>query len=91
MRFAREIGADVCAEGIESIADLVALADLDVAIGQGYIVGRPAEQFTHPQVVAVKALRDATAAAQRFGASETSGRRSSPTGIWSSPPSASAP
>ena len=72
VRFAREIGSSVCAEGIEGTEDLVVLADLDVAIGQGYVVGRPSEQFTQPQEAAVRALQDATAAAQRFGASQTS-------------------
>lgn len=42
VRFSRRIGAEVCAEGIESLADLRALADLDVAYGQGFVLARPA-------------------------------------------------
>jgi EAL domain-containing protein (putative c-di-GMP-specific phosphodiesterase class I) len=42
VRFARRIGAAVCAEGIESIEDLRTLADLDVTYGQGYGIARPA-------------------------------------------------
>src|SRR5262249_27023431 len=32
----RELGARVCAEGIEELDELLALADLDVALGQGF-------------------------------------------------------
>ena len=42
VRYAREIDADVCAEGIEELDDLARLADLDVAYGQGYGLSRPA-------------------------------------------------
>lgn len=41
VRFARRIGSEVCAEGIETLADLRALADLDVTYGQGYVLARP--------------------------------------------------
>jgi diguanylate cyclase (GGDEF)-like protein len=41
VRFARQIGTTVCAEGIESFEDLRALANLDVACGQGYALARP--------------------------------------------------
>ena len=41
VRFARRIGATVCAEGIESLDDLAVLGDLDVQWGQGYALGRP--------------------------------------------------
>jgi transcriptional regulator with GAF, ATPase, and Fis domain len=41
-RFARRIGALVCAEGLETLDDLLAVADLDVALGQGYLLARPA-------------------------------------------------
>lgn len=43
--FADHIGATVCAEGVESIQDLLALADLDVAFAQGSITGSPAADF----------------------------------------------
>jgi hypothetical protein len=41
VRYGRETGATVCAEGIETIGDLTRLADLDVSFGQGYVIGRP--------------------------------------------------
>jgi diguanylate cyclase (GGDEF)-like protein len=40
--FARRIEATVCAEGIESADQLVALGDLDITYGQGYALARPA-------------------------------------------------
>jgi diguanylate cyclase (GGDEF)-like protein len=42
-RYARRIGAGVCAEGVETHEDLEALADLDVTHGQGFVLARPAE------------------------------------------------
>ncbi len=42
VHLADHIGARVCAEGVETAADLVALAELDVARAQGFFVGRPA-------------------------------------------------
>jgi diguanylate cyclase (GGDEF)-like protein/PAS domain S-box-containing protein len=42
VRYAREIDATVCAEGIETLDDLERLADLDVTYGQGYAIARPA-------------------------------------------------
>jgi diguanylate cyclase (GGDEF)-like protein/PAS domain S-box-containing protein len=42
VRYARQIDATVCAEGIETLDDLTRLADLDVAYGQGWAIGRPA-------------------------------------------------
>lgn len=45
-RYARRIGAGVCAEGIETHQDLQALADLDVTHGQGFVLGRPAGRWT---------------------------------------------
>jgi diguanylate cyclase (GGDEF)-like protein/PAS domain S-box-containing protein len=41
VRYARDIDASVCAEGIEDMRDLAHLADLDVAYGQGYGIARP--------------------------------------------------
>ena len=40
--FASETGATVIAEGLESAADVAALRLLDVPLGQGYELGRPA-------------------------------------------------
>jgi diguanylate cyclase (GGDEF)-like protein len=39
--FARRIGAEVCAEGIESSEQLTALAEARVMLGQGYRLGPP--------------------------------------------------
>ncbi len=46
VRFAERTGADVCAEGVETAAELAVLADLDVTYGQGYFIGRPGPGFT---------------------------------------------
>ncbi|QXC59633.1 EAL domain-containing protein [Aquihabitans sp. G128] len=39
--FASEIGANVIAEGVESRAELAWLRDADVALAQGFLLGRP--------------------------------------------------
>jgi diguanylate cyclase (GGDEF)-like protein/PAS domain S-box-containing protein len=41
VRYAAEIGATVCAEGVETLGELIRLADLDVGFGQGYGIARP--------------------------------------------------
>jgi EAL domain-containing protein (putative c-di-GMP-specific phosphodiesterase class I) len=41
VRYARDIDAAVCAEGVETLAELERLADLDVAYGQGFGIARP--------------------------------------------------
>jgi diguanylate cyclase (GGDEF)-like protein/PAS domain S-box-containing protein len=46
VRYARDINATVCAEGVETLAELHRLADLDVAYGQGYAIARPAPPWT---------------------------------------------
>ena len=48
VRFAARTGAQVCAEGIEEPEELALLADLDVAQGQGWFIGRPAPDITDP-------------------------------------------
>ena len=45
VRYARDIDATVCAEGIETLSELERLADLDVAFGQGYAIARPGEPW----------------------------------------------
>jgi EAL domain-containing protein (putative c-di-GMP-specific phosphodiesterase class I) len=45
VKFAEQVGAEVCAEGIETAEELALLADLDVAYGQGWYAGRPAPGF----------------------------------------------
>src|SRR4051812_43766839 len=43
--FATQTGGAVCAEGIEHDDDLRAVADLDIAYAQGFLLGRPARRF----------------------------------------------
>jgi EAL domain-containing protein (putative c-di-GMP-specific phosphodiesterase class I) len=59
--FADHIGATVCAEGVESIQDLLTLADLDVAFAQGSITGSPAAEFLATDSSVVLACRDSLA------------------------------
>jgi GAF domain-containing protein len=40
-RYARRIGAEVCAEGVETLEDLRALVELGVTYAQGYAIARP--------------------------------------------------
>jgi EAL domain-containing protein (putative c-di-GMP-specific phosphodiesterase class I) len=55
VRYARRIGSEVCAEGVETLEDLQALADLDVTYGQGFVIARPAPAWAivEPAAVAV--------------------------------------
>ena len=39
--FARSLGASICAEGIETLVQLVALQKLGIGLGQGYFLARP--------------------------------------------------
>ena len=45
VRYAAQVGADVCAEGVESLEDLYTLAELDVAEAQGWVIGMPVAEF----------------------------------------------
>jgi diguanylate cyclase (GGDEF)-like protein len=72
VRFARRIGAVVCAEGIENVEDLVALADLDVEWGQGYGVGRPDSEWKEPLPAAAAACRSGVQQALRGGSAGSS-------------------
>ena len=65
VRFARRIGAIVCAEGIESLDDLSVLSDLDVQWGQGFALGRPAAPWALPSPAAARVCRTALADALR--------------------------
>jgi diguanylate cyclase (GGDEF)-like protein/PAS domain S-box-containing protein len=62
VRYAREIDASVCAEGIEDMRDLARLADLDVSYGQGYGLGRPAAAWASVEPAAADTCRLAFAA-----------------------------
>jgi hypothetical protein len=53
----------VCAEGIEDPEDLRAIADLDIAYAQGYLLGRPAAAFAAAECAAARPV----AAALRGG------------------------
>jgi hypothetical protein len=63
-RFAITTGAAVCAEGIEDIDELSAVARLDVTYGQGYALARPGAPWPALDLGAV-----AVAAAPAYGAS----------------------
>lgn len=63
VRFAARIGAQVCAEGIETVAELVAVADLDVLYGQGYVFARPGHGWASAASGAVEACRRTVAEA----------------------------
>jgi diguanylate cyclase (GGDEF)-like protein len=65
VRFARRIGATVCAEGIESLDELAVLGDLDVQWGQGFVLGRPAAPWALVSPVAAGVCRTALAEALR--------------------------
>jgi diguanylate cyclase (GGDEF)-like protein len=61
VRFARRVGATVCAEGIEEHDDIEVLADLDVPWGQGYALGRPAPPWSRISPPAAETCRTALA------------------------------
>jgi EAL domain-containing protein (putative c-di-GMP-specific phosphodiesterase class I) len=52
---ARRRRADVAA-GVESLEDLLVLARLGVAYGQGYVIARPGADFPPPAPLACAAL-----------------------------------
>ena len=61
--FATQTGGAVCAEGIERREDLRAIADLDIAYAQGFLLGRPAAAYTEGACAAAEPI----AAAMRGG------------------------
>jgi diguanylate cyclase (GGDEF)-like protein len=44
--FARAVGATTIAEGVESVAELEAARDIGVDLGQGFLLGRPAQPWS---------------------------------------------
>jgi len=60
-RFARDVGATVCAEGIESLDELAVLADLDVQWGQGFVLAQPDHPWTEVSPIAAEVCRVALA------------------------------
>ena len=65
VRYARRVGSTVCAEGIETLAELEILADLDVTFGQGFALGRPAAPWAGPTPIAATRCRTAAQQALR--------------------------
>ena len=63
--FARRIEATVCAEGIESADQLVALGDLDITYGQGYALARPAQGWPQVPAEVLQALSERSVIAER--------------------------
>jgi diguanylate cyclase (GGDEF)-like protein/PAS domain S-box-containing protein len=59
VRFAERTDAHVCAEGIESLDDLLVLARIGVSYGQGYVIARPAADWPEPAAAAWTALQTA--------------------------------
>lgn len=65
--FARRIGATLCAEGIENLEELRALADMDVRTGQGYCLARPGSPWAAVSAEAVAVCQDGLTAALADG------------------------
>ncbi len=63
VRYANRMGAIVCAEGIETLDELAALADLDVQWGQGHVLSGPSEDWRGVSPDAVAVCRDGLEAA----------------------------
>jgi diguanylate cyclase (GGDEF)-like protein len=57
VRFARDVDATVCAEGIESLDELAAVADLDVQWGQGFVLAPPGQPWPTVAPVAAEVCR----------------------------------
>lgn len=47
-RMCEDLGADVVAEGIETLPELIAVRDVGVRFGQGYFLARPTAAPVHP-------------------------------------------
>jgi EAL domain-containing protein (putative c-di-GMP-specific phosphodiesterase class I) len=58
VRFARRTGATVCAEGIETLDELAALAQLDVPLGQGWALAHPAPPWCTVATEATRTCHD---------------------------------
>jgi diguanylate cyclase (GGDEF)-like protein len=72
VRFARDVGATVCAEGIESLEELAMIADLDVQWGQGFRLARPAPPWAEISSEAADLCRTALAESFRTMPAERS-------------------
>ena len=71
--FAATTGAAVCGEGVEDLADLRALAELDVTYAQGYALARPAADWPTPAAGSAAAVAAQTRAGVRVASSMRSG------------------
>jgi diguanylate cyclase (GGDEF)-like protein len=65
--FARAVGATTIAEGVESVAELEAARAIGVDLGQGFLLGRPAQPWTL-LLSAAKAVLSPAAPAGSIGA-----------------------
>ncbi|CAN5548602.1 hypothetical protein BH20ACT19_BH20ACT19_12470 [soil metagenome] len=59
VHFAGETGAELCAEGIESLDELATLAGLGVSLAQGFALARPAPPWAPVDEAAVAVCRQA--------------------------------
>jgi diguanylate cyclase (GGDEF)-like protein len=75
VRYSRDMGATLCAEGIETLEDLELLADLDVTYGQGYVIARPGASWpTVGSDSAHACVRSFSASLGRASSDDASGR-----------------
>jgi EAL domain-containing protein (putative c-di-GMP-specific phosphodiesterase class I) len=75
VRFAARTGAWVCAEGVETLAELAAVADLDVAQAQGWAIGRPAPELVDADADARQVCDDTLRAVLELGGRPAPGER----------------
>jgi EAL domain-containing protein (putative c-di-GMP-specific phosphodiesterase class I) len=65
VHFARQIGAGLCAEGVETREELRALSDLEVMTAQGYLLARPGAPWVGVSADALAAHDDELAGITR--------------------------
>ena len=63
VRYSNRMGAIVCAEGIETLDELAALADLDVQWGQGHVLAAPSNEWRTASIEAATVCREGLEAA----------------------------
>lgn len=66
VKFCRETGVSLIAEGIETEEELDTLIRLGVDYGQGYFLGRPQNEFTEPSIDLKLAIKEKQAKATTF-------------------------
>src|SRR3954468_18667329 len=71
VRYSRRIGPDGGGGGVGTLADLEALADLDVTYGQGFVLAEPAPPWPGVDPAAVAVCRSALNAVIRHDEAET--------------------